>query len=146
AHRAKSRFEDRDWHGMQQDSAERLSLYKTVIDKIVPEINDILDEKVQDRSIWAKIKENFTELIEGRDDFEIVETFFNSVTRRIFATVGVDPNIEYVDSEFEHPPTKTDDPIYKTYFRKGSTRELVKEILLDYKFRTPFQDIELDTK
>jgi len=32
-----------------------------------------------------------------RPDAELAQTFFNSVTRRVFSTVGVDAAIEYLD-------------------------------------------------
>jgi hypothetical protein len=36
---------------------------------------------------------------------EIAESFFNSLTRRIFATEGVDQAIEFVDTDFDEAPT-----------------------------------------
>ena len=38
--RAKTRFENQDWHGMKADSDERLDLYKKVVDRIVVDIID----------------------------------------------------------------------------------------------------------
>ena len=39
--RAKSRFEHRDWHGMQRDAVERLELYGRVIACIEDEVREI---------------------------------------------------------------------------------------------------------
>ena len=38
--RAGSRFERRDWHGMQADSVERLNLYKKIVDRVVAALED----------------------------------------------------------------------------------------------------------
>jgi isocitrate dehydrogenase kinase/phosphatase len=146
AHRSKSRFENRDWQGVQRDVTERLDLYRKAVDKVVGEIRDMAGEKTQTKRVWMKIKERYSKLIAGRDDFELVETFFNSVTRRIYSTVGVDPYIEYVDSDLETPPPKTEIPIYKRYYPKSTLKDLIRELLEDTQFTVKFKNIDLDSK
>ena len=51
----------------------------------------------------------------ARSDRELAETFFNSITRRVFTTVGVDQRIEYVDSDFDEPPPGSRESIARTY-------------------------------
>ena len=144
--RAKARFEGRDWHGMQADAAERLDLYKKIVDQIVIDIRDLLETRLNQKLVWASIKAVFSGLITNRDDWELAETFFNSVTRRIFATVGVDPQIEFVDTDFESPPTQAKHSVYYTYTQPNSTAVLLKNILDDYRFQITFQDIERDVQ
>jgi isocitrate dehydrogenase kinase/phosphatase len=144
--RAKSRFESRDWRGVQADSAERIDLYKKVVDKMMAELMELLDERADDKLIWAGIKAVYSGMITERDDWELAETFFNSATRRIFTTVGVDPQIEFVDTDFEIPPTVSYEPIYQTYRGFISTGNMIKKILSDYQFRLPYQDIQRDVK
>jgi len=67
----------------------------------VAQVNNLLGSQVLDRLIWVDMKGGYSRMISCCADFELAETFFNSVTRRIFHTVGVDPSIEYVDSDFE---------------------------------------------
>jgi isocitrate dehydrogenase kinase/phosphatase len=144
--RARSRFERQEWRGMQQDARERLDLYSRVITQIVADVRQILGEATQDRTLWARMKAGYTQSIARRSDFELAETFFNSVTRRIFATVGVDPRIEYVDSDFDAPPSAPDEPVYRTYVRRGAIGALVKEILADYSFSVMYEDIDRDAR
>ena len=103
--RAWARFAQRDWHAMQADAAERLDIYRRVVEQTVHEIRYALAERLDDALMWASIKAVYSGLIAECDDWEIAETFFNSITRRIFTTVGVDPQIEFVDTDFETPPT-----------------------------------------
>jgi len=145
-HRARSRFEREEWRGMQQDARERLDLYPRVITQIVAEVQQILGEDTQDRAVWAQMKAAYTQWISRRADFELAETFFNSVTRRLFATVGVDPKIEYVDSDFDAPPAPPDEPVYRTYVGRGSIPALVKDILAEYSFSVPYRDIDGDAR
>ncbi|MEM6733524.1 MAG: isocitrate dehydrogenase kinase/phosphatase AceK regulatory subunit, partial [Myxococcota bacterium] len=98
--RASKRFEDGDFAGLRADMVERIDLYRASVDAAEETVVEQLKERVSDRSLWQSMKAVFSALIAERDDWEIAETFFNSVTRRIFATHGVDPLVEFVDSDF----------------------------------------------
>ena len=137
---AKQRFEERDWGGLQHDATERLDLYKTVVDGVVAELDSLLRTGVNDKSIWAAMKTHYSELIADREDWDLAETFFNSITRRIFSTVGLDSNIEYVDTDFESPPTAAAAPVYRAYTEHGSAAELLEEVMADFSFDVPYAD------
>ena len=138
--RAKLRFKNRDWQSMQRDAAERLSLYKEVVDQIERRIKYLLWRRSRNKKIWEQIKANYSEMIAGNDDWELAETFFNSITRRIFATVGVDINIEFVntaaDPPFDHDPAV----VYRTYPAKESAADLFDRILADFPLMAPYQN------
>jgi isocitrate dehydrogenase kinase/phosphatase len=144
--RAQARFERRDWSGTQSDALERLSLYRTVLNPLLDEVSDRLGSEVTDKSVWAEMRTLYSTLIAGRDDFDIAETFFNSVTRRIFDTVGVDPAIEFVDSDFVTPPTHSRLPVYRTYQRPADNSVLIAEILSDFALTVGYEDLERDAK
>ena len=95
--RARERFERRDWRGAQADATARLALYRIHLDGAVADVSDILEDAVLERTRWAAVKARHQEGLAGRPDAELARTFFNSVTRRIFSTVGADPAIEYLD-------------------------------------------------
>src|SRR3954466_3858677 len=87
--RARRRFEQRDWSGAQADATERLALYKAHVDAAVTDVHDILEDAVMERTVWASMRSTHAVHTAGRSDGELAETFFNSVTRRVFSTVGV---------------------------------------------------------
>jgi isocitrate dehydrogenase kinase/phosphatase len=103
-----------------------------------------LEDRVYDKLIWASMKAVYSGMIASRDDWELAETFFNSTTRRIFTTVGVDEQIEFVATDFETPPTRTRAPVYRVYPRSVSLVNLIKAILEDCHFSTPYRDRDLD--
>ncbi len=144
--RAQTRFERRDWQGVQQDALERLSLYRSVLDPLVIQVRGLLSDHLSDKAMWAEMRATYSTLIAGRDDFDIAETFFNSVTRRIFDTVGVDPTIEFVDTDFVTAPTRTRRPVYRTYQRSSDTSVLIAEILSGFALSVGYEDLARDAR
>lgn len=145
-HRAKARFETRDWHGMHADTAERLELREKCVTAVVAQLKLQLGQQAADKALWGQMKSHYTNLVAARPDRELSRTFFNSVTRRIFATVGVDSTIEYVTSEFTAPLTRPKNSLCKLYYRKSTTQALLKEILADYPFETAYYHLEQNTR
>jgi len=94
--RAKRRFEQRDWQGQFRDIAERVELYEDWANRAERSMREHLGERVHDRDLWRSIRRNYGERIEGVPDAGFMKTFFNSITRRIFGTIGVDPQVEFV--------------------------------------------------
>src|SRR5438105_540023 len=103
--RARERFFARDLSASYADASERLHLYSNVINDLVSQIRGVMTSRVSDRTVWAAIKAVYSSLIAQSSAWEIAESFFNSLTRRIFATDGVDQAIEFVDTDFDAPPT-----------------------------------------
>ena len=145
-HRAKTRFKNQDWHGMKADADERLDLYKKVVDQIVVEIRRLLNNRINDKEIWMSIKTTYPALSSKLDIWELAETFFNSVTRRIFATVGVDPQIEFVDTCTRTQPFQIPIPPYRTYAGTLSTQSLIEIILGDYEHQMAYEDMQRDAE
>lgn len=143
--RAKGRFERCDWTGAVEDASERLDLYSLVVDQVEGRVRAMLGVRVMDRLVWAGMKAVYSGLNADRDDWELAETFFNSVTRRIFATVGIDSNIEFVDSDFEAPEDGDDDVLFQSY--EGShLDQLLETAMRHFGFRARFEDARRDAQ
>jgi isocitrate dehydrogenase kinase/phosphatase len=140
--RAPQRFELRDWRGSQRDAVERIELYDKFVNRAVDKMRAKLGEEATERAIWSSIKRRFTELIEALPDREFDKTFFNSVTRRTFGTVGVDAAVEFIALDLDHIASITT-PIETTlYVNRGSLELLFEEVLADFRFRTPYVDFD----
>ena len=142
--RAKLRFKNRDWQSMQRDAAERLNLYKDVVDQVESRIKYLLVRRAQDKQLWQNIKAEYSQMIISNDLRELAETFFNSITRRIFATVGVDAKIEFVNTDFDWPANQCAESVFQTYRGQGSTADLIEKILNDYSLMAPYKSIAQD--
>jgi isocitrate dehydrogenase kinase/phosphatase len=140
--RAPQRFETRDWRGSQKDAVERIELYDKYINRAVAHMRARLGEDVTERALWSSIKRRFTELIEAFPDREFDKTFFNSVTRKTFGTVGVDAAVEFIALDLD-PIGEVTSPIdTNVYANRGSLELLFEEVLTDFRFRTPYLDFD----
>lgn len=142
--RAKTRFERCDWRGAVADAAERLDLYGRVIDDLESEVRSALAERVSNRHLWAALKTRYSELIGGRADGELAETFFNSITRRIVVTVGVDPNTEFAEADVRPAAGWVRELPLRRYEPTSGLADLVATILHDCGFDCEFEDLRRD--
>jgi isocitrate dehydrogenase kinase/phosphatase len=143
--RARERFLARDWTGSFDDAAERLHFYNDVLDGLTSRIRNLMGGRLPERSIWTGIKAVYSLLIASSPAWEIAETFFNSLTRRVFATAGVDQAIEFVDTDFDAPPPSAMINITKIY-RGRSLPELLCSALTDAFDETCWEDLRNTAK
>jgi len=93
--RAPLRFDARDWRGSQRDAVERIELYDHFVNQTVAALRVALGTAATERSLWRQIRADFAALITDLPDPEFTKTFFSSISRRLFGTVGVAPDIEF---------------------------------------------------
>ncbi len=93
--RARRRFEQRDWAGQLRDVSERVELYEAWVSRTLEALREHLGEDVGDRDVWQGLRSYFGDRVEGVPDAGFMKTFFNSITRRLLGTVGVDRAVEF---------------------------------------------------
>ena len=95
--RARAHFEQQDWHATQRDSALRLDLYVDTVNAGLESLRGLLGDRLESRPLWTAVRSAYERRLADRgDDDDLAETFFNSITRRILHTIGVDPAVEFV--------------------------------------------------
>jgi isocitrate dehydrogenase kinase/phosphatase len=144
--RARQRFEERDWRGSQRDAVERIGLYSRYVDSGVELMRRRLGDEVHERSIWSSIKRRYAEIIDPLPDAEFKKTYFCSITRKTFGTVGVDPAVEFFALDLDPLGSVTTHVETKDYVNRGALELLVEELLADFRFRAPYRDFELSVK
>lgn len=101
--RSGMRFRNGDWHGIRNDAVERLELYSRMVDRSVSELIGRIGDQRYDELQWEAVKAAFVESIQDRYHYQLAETFYNSVIRRVFSVIGVNPRIEFTVSDFKIP-------------------------------------------
>ena len=142
--RARRRFEMRDWSAAQADATERLALYRDHVNHALEEVGSLLGNDATDVPTWEAIRWLHAALIVERDDWELAETFYNSVARRIFSTVGVNERVEYVHPPSEPASAEEDPGIWRRYPPSAGTTALVRQMLSDVRWRVAYRDIDAD--
>jgi len=128
--RARERFLAHDLKGSYADATERLHLYGHVLADLTTQITDLMGPRLRERNVWTAIKAVYSSFVAQSPAWEIGESFFNSLTRRVFATEGVDQAIEFVDSDFDAPPTNSPLDVRRIY-SGAALAELISAALTD---------------
>src|SRR3984885_5822600 len=139
--RAPLHFDGRDWKTSQRDAVERIELYDRFVDRSIAELRVKLQDRALDRDVWAHIRQHFEAEITGLPDSEFTKTFFSSITRRLFGTVGVDANIEFGAPDRD-PLAGISVTGTKIYPNRGSLKLLFEDLLGDLPFRSPWRDLD----
>jgi isocitrate dehydrogenase kinase/phosphatase len=144
--RAPARFDERDWQGSQRDAVERIELYGRYVERTVAALRLRLGSDVTDSALWSTIKHEFARLIEGTPDAEFRKTFFNSLTRTFFGTIGVSPDIEFVALDLDPLARVADYDFLVSYPNRGSLRLLLEEVLSNFRCKAPWRDFDRSVK
>ena len=140
--RAPVRFEALDWKGAQRDAVERIELYDRFVDQTVAGLRAQLGDHAMDRALWRDVRAEFAREIDGVPDAEFTKTFFSSITRTLFGTVGVDADIEFIAADLDPLDGVDPEPGTTTYVNRGNLSLLVEDLLGDLPFRSPWRDFE----
>ncbi|MGH8119794.1 MAG: isocitrate dehydrogenase kinase/phosphatase AceK regulatory subunit, partial [Gammaproteobacteria bacterium] len=142
--RAQTRFEQRDWKGHQEDIVERVNLYDKSVRRVVTDLRRVMAGRYKDHALWNAIRSYFGDRLKKVPDAGFMRTFFNSVTRRIFDTVGIDPQLEFVTSSLEEDIEMLKSLNLRRYPYWGSVERIFETILEDFYFRVPYSDVTIN--
>ena len=108
----------------------------------IAELRAALGGEAHDRERWRGIRAEFAALIGDLPDPEFTKTFFSSVTRRLFGTVGVAPDIEFVATDLDPLAGIRSSVGTNIYANHGSLPLLFEDLLGDLRFRSPWRDLD----
>jgi isocitrate dehydrogenase kinase/phosphatase len=100
---ARRRFDAGEWTLVHDLHHQRIDLYVRYVNHTLVALRPTTRAYPQDVEVWRGAHRAYAGLILGRIDFEVAETFFNAITRKIFQTVGVNREIEFLEREFDTP-------------------------------------------
>jgi len=142
---ARHRFETARWQAVQEANIERLDLYKHKVNRVSRLAGEVSSKELSDLELWSEARTAYAQLVSSHSNYEIAETFFNS----IFCTVHTHEHIH--DRHIFVMPSRPLDskplPEYSIYVRYDASAGLVAmldRILDDYQFALPWEDRERD--
>ncbi len=143
---AKSRFENADWQGMRQASTQRIDLYKVKTRQVNEYVELIAGDQLREYDFWREARSVYSRLIEGHNNFEIAETFFNSVYCAVFKHRKIRNEYAFVFSPHGDMPPADVSKVYRTYRLDGTMSALLEQLLDDYAFNIPYEDKQRDIR
>ncbi len=144
--KARPLFARRQWQELQAITVDRLNLYRRIVDETESVLRTHCGPGITEPALWRAAKRLYIQRIAELRDRELAETFFNSVTRRIFKTVGVNANIEFVNSEFDVRPQAQSPPIFRRYKIGSELPLLISQILDEFEMGCGFADQMRDAR
>ena len=144
--RAKKRFESRNWRGAQSDLVERIELYTKSVERNVTALARLLGEYSADREVWRQLKKFFGERVNDIPDGEFSKTYFNSINRRLFKTVGIDPEIEFVTLRLESEEHHRHLVKHRRYLNWTVIEDITAQFLDDFSFNAAYKDRATDVR
>ena len=140
---AKARFEKADWHGVSHANVERLELYKDKVAQTVQYLEVVTNKDIANLTLWGEAKKAYTQLVFNFPNFEIAETFFNSVFSDIHDHDKISDDIIYVISSQLIESPEAEYSIFVRY-EGENFRDTFQRILEEAEFSLPMEDLDLD--
>ncbi|WP_089625833.1 bifunctional isocitrate dehydrogenase kinase/phosphatase [Escherichia coli] len=142
---AQQRFEQADWHAVQQAMKNRIHLYDHNVGLVVEQLRCITNGQSTDAEFLLRVKEHYTRLLPDYPRFEIAESFFNSVYCRLFDHRSLTPERLFIFSSQPERRFRTiPRPLAKDFYPEHGWEALLMRVLCDLPLRLPWQNKSRD--
>jgi isocitrate dehydrogenase kinase/phosphatase len=121
----------------QLDAVARIELYEVRVARAVAATAAQLQSKHRDVALWSDVKRAYEIIVARRPDSDFYRTFFNSVTRDLFGTVGVNPEVEFCATSVGRASGAVPIRVYRV---GGTLPTAVREVLSDLPFGAAIDD------
>ncbi|MGK9175626.1 bifunctional isocitrate dehydrogenase kinase/phosphatase [Yokenella regensburgei] len=142
---AQQRFEQADWHAVQQAMKQRIHLYDHHVGLVVEQLRCITDNPRPDPDFLLQVKAHYTQLLPDYPRYEIAESFFNSVYCRLFDHHALTPERLFIfSSQPERHFREHARPLAKDFYPEACWETLLTRVLSDLPLRLPWQNLTRD--
>ncbi|TJM00962.1 bifunctional isocitrate dehydrogenase kinase/phosphatase [Escherichia coli] len=142
---AQQRFEQADWHAVQQAMKNRIHLYDHHVGLVVEQLRCITNGQSTDAAFLLRVKEHYTRLLPDYPHFEIAESFFNSVYCRLFDHRSLTPERLFIFSSQPERRFRTiPRPLAKDFHPDHGWESLLMRVISDLPLRLRWQNKSRD--
>ena len=142
---AQQRFEQADWHAVQQAMKNRIHLYDHHVGLVVEQLRCITNGQSTDAAFLLRVKEHYTRLLPDYPRFEIAESFFNSVYCRLFDHRSLTPERLFIFSSQPERRFRTiPRPLAKDFHPDHGWESLLMRVISDLPLRLRWQNNSRD--
>ena len=138
---AQQRFEQADWHAVQQAMKQRIHLYDHHVGLVVEQLRCITGSIDINAAFLLRVKSHYTQLLPDYPLYEIAESFFNSVYCRLFDHRSLSPERLFIFSSQPGQRFRTlPRPLAKDFYPEQGWEALLTKVLADLPLRLPWQN------
>ncbi|MFK8043139.1 bifunctional isocitrate dehydrogenase kinase/phosphatase [Congregibacter sp.] len=141
---ARSRFENADWLGIHAATIQRIDLYKLKVSFVLDTVELVAGQELRNYEFWRDTRKIYAGLIRNHNNFEIAETFYNSVYNAVFSHEQIRNDYAFVFSSQGDIPLSDSSPVLRYYAVKHSLKDSLEQLLEDYCFNIPYEDLSRD--
>lgn len=142
---AQQRFEQADWHAVQQAMKNRIHLYDHHVGLVVEQLRCITNGQSTDAAFLLRVKEHYTRLLPDYPRFEIAESFFNSAYCRLFDHRSLTPERLFIFSSQPERRFRTiPRPLAKDFHPDHGWESLLMRVISDLPLRLRWQNKSRD--
>jgi len=142
---AKARFDEGDWHAVQRAVRDRIQFYDDRVRETVERLHREFKAEFLDDAVWQQAKLLYISLLIEHKQPELAETFFNSVFCQILHRTYFHNDFIFVRPAISTEFIDTEPPAYRSYYpNEVGLTGVIHQILLDFGWQRPFEDIERD--
>ena len=139
-------FENQQYQDLFTRQQERYRLYGKFVKEVLQETQLILVEDLYNVEYWKLIKIEFSAIIETKPHKRNSETFFNSITRKVFVNESFNSDYEFFDYNDYKPVANAEEKIFDVIECSHFSKIAIKQVLKYFKFNVPYEDLERDAQ
>lgn len=147
AQRAKTLFENGDWHGMQRLNRDRIEYYDARVRECQSRLERVFRAGTLPDAFWQQAKQEYLKLLTDHLQPECAETFFNSVSCRILRREYFKNDFIFVRPAVAADYMDSSKPSYRSYYpATAGLAASITRMLADFGLAAPYNDLPRDVR
>jgi isocitrate dehydrogenase kinase/phosphatase len=143
---ARERFQRGDWDAVQRAARLRITQYGDQVDETLHRVEAQLGGDADPRTVWQQARLIYADIAASRADYELTETWFNSVYCRQLGHAAIDPEAMFVDTAAPPGWPHMKVTVHRTYRSESGVEPLLNKLLRDYDQGLPWEDLGRDVQ
>jgi isocitrate dehydrogenase kinase/phosphatase len=141
---AQQRFEQALWQETQKAVKERIAIYERTLADAVGEIYQQVFPHQENNQFWLDLKTRYQKILSDHPQYELAETFYNSVLGRIFKHQKINDDMMFIMPTRCYLAGLQRHLVVHSFDTSGTVRRMLEDIFSQYHFDIAFHDMQRD--
>ena len=141
---AQQRFEQALWQETQKAVKERIAIYERTLADAVGEIYQQVFPHQENNQFWLDLKTRYQKILSDHPQYELAETFYNSVLGRIFKHQKINDDMMFIMPTRCYLAGLQRHLVVHSFDTSGTVRRMLEDIFSQYHFDITFHDMQRD--